>query len=266
MRRLRLPVLSLAVILPASADFSYVRTTKTSASPTIQTTKQFLKGQKLRMEHGDVASIVDFTSRTITTIDNKRKVYTVHRLPGTQDAQKTVASPSPATPPMNADMRETGQKKKIGAYHAKEVVLTMDAGTSPITGNQMQLEAEVWLASDVPGMRELQAFQREGNAMSPAPAAGGASAGLEKMIAGLQQKTAGMDGLPVLQVVKIRSSKDGPAMIEMTMETSGFSTASLADSLFAVPAGYRKSGAAGAGKPGTKAPPAANGEVAHPSH
>ena len=265
MRRLRLPVLSLAVILPASADFSYVRTTKTSASPTIQTTKQFLKGQKLRMEHGDVASIVDFTSRTITTIDNKRKVYTVHKLPDGQGAAKTAASLSRVAPQIH-DVRESGRKKKIGAYHAKEVVLTMDAGTSPITGNQMQLEAEVWLASDVPGMRELQAFQREGNAMSPAPAAGGASAGLEKMIAGLQQKTAGMDGLPVLEVVKLRSSKDGPAMIEITLETGGFSTAPLPDSLFAVPAGYRRSVAPNTDKPGTKVPQTVNHEAAHPSH
>lgn len=234
-----LPILSLALTVSARADFSYVRTTKTSASPTVQTTKQFLKGQQLRMDHGDVTTIVDFAARTITSIDNKRKVYTVYQLPAGQGVAKTT-EPS-ASSPVHADVRESGRKKKIGAYNAKEVVLTMDAGTSPVTGKQMQLEAEVWLATNVPGMRELQAFQREGNAMSAAPAPGGAAASLERTMAELQQKTTGLDGVPVLQIAKIRTSKDGPAMVEITMETGGFSTALLPDSLFTIPAGYRRS-------------------------
>ena len=139
-----------------------------------------------------------------------------------------------------ADVRESGNKKKIGGYSAKEVVLTMDGGTSPITGNRMQMEADIWLASGVPGGRELQAFQRKGNAMNPDPASGGS---LEKTLADLQQRTAGLDGLPLLQIMKIRTSKDGPAVLKITMETGGFSTAPLPDSLFAVPAGYRKTGA-----------------------
>jgi hypothetical protein len=240
-RRFRLPILAAALVLPASADFSYVRTTKSSVSPTVKTTKQFLKGQKLRMENGDMATVVDFGAKTITSIDSKRKVFTVHKISEGQTVAKAAAFPAPALQ-NKADLRETGKKKKIGGYDAKEVVLTMDAGTSPITGNKMQVEADVWLSS-VPGMRELQAFQRKGNAMSPVGAvAGGASAGLEKTMAEMQQKTAGLDGLPVLQVMTIRSAKDGPAMVEITMETGGFSTAPLPDSLFAIPTGYRRAG------------------------
>ena len=51
-----LPALFATLTLPAYADFSYVRTTKSSADTSVQTTRQFLKGQKLRMEHGNVAS------------------------------------------------------------------------------------------------------------------------------------------------------------------------------------------------------------------
>ena len=235
-RPCRLPILALAAILPDRADFSYVRITKSSASPTVKTTKQFLKGQKLRMENGDIASVVDFTTKTITSIDYKRKVFTVHKLPEAPPAVNPAAASQ-----IKADIHESGRKKKIGAYNAKEVVLTMDAGTSPITGNKMQLEADVWLASGVPGTRELQAFQREGRALSPA-AAGGAGASLEKTKADMQQKAAALDGLPVLQIIKVRTSKDGPAMMEITMETGGFSTAPLPDSLFTVPAGYKPTG------------------------
>ena len=236
-RHICLPAFALVAILPARADFSYVRTTRSSTGPTVKTTRQFLKGQKLRMENGDFASVVDFTAKTITIIDSKRKVYTVHKLPEAPAAGKTAAASE-----VNAEIHESGQKKKIGTYNAKEVVLTMDAGTSPITGNKMQLEADVWLASGVPGTQELQAFQREGHALSPAPA-GGAGASLEKTMAEMQQKTAALDGLPVLQIIKVRTSKDSPATMEITMETGGFSTAPLPDSLFAVPAGFRRSGA-----------------------
>jgi hypothetical protein len=231
--RFRLAVLLAAAAGPAGADFSYVRTTSSSGSAA-QTTKQYLKGQKLRMEHGDIASVVDLTAGTVTTIDRRRRIYTVHNLP----AGSTAAGSHPA-PQTRADIRESGKKKKIGAYNAKEVVLTMDAGKSPITGKQMQLEAEIWL-SDVPGMRELQAFQRKGSTLSPASAA--INGDMRQTMAELQQKAAGLDGLPVLQIAKIKPSKDGPAMMEVTTETSGFSTAPLPDSLFAVPAGYRKLG------------------------
>jgi hypothetical protein len=224
-----LPLLSAA----ASADFSYVRTTTTSAHPEAQTTKEFLKGRKLCVEQGDLSSIVDLAAGTITTINRKRKVYTVRKLPENGASNPAIAGVAKRSP----DIRESGKRKKIEGFAAKEVLLTTQAGASPITGAPMQLEADLWLSSDVPGTGELRAFQRVGRSLSGPGAAGG---GLQKVIADLQQKAEELDGMPLVQVVTIRAIKDGPAMLEITTKSGSFSTRKIPDSVFAIPADYRK--------------------------
>ena len=58
---------------------------------------------------------------------------------------------------MKIDVKETGQQKTINGYNAKELVMTMEVEMpqAPQMG-KMQVEMDLWLSTDVPGIGELQ--------------------------------------------------------------------------------------------------------------
>ena len=141
-------------------------------------------------------------------------------------------------------------------------------------GIKPSMEVELWISRDVPGSQELAAFYKKNAASYPVAALGGNNPSLQKAMAKLQQQFAELDGVPVMEVVRINlggsvsaeqmaqarsqlellSKQGGPqaavaqaglarmgaggSLFEMTSLASDFSTAPIPDSAFAIPAGY----------------------------
>jgi hypothetical protein len=248
--------------------------------PTSQTAKHYLKGQKMKIDNGDTALIFDFDAQTYTSINNTSKTYTVKSFGELGQAGKGVDAD------VKVDVRETGQKKDINGFPARQVIMTMDIEmqSGRAQGMKAQMENEMWVSSAVPGAADLRAFfQRNGSKFPRMGMMGGAggNASMQKAIAEMQRKMFSLDGVTVLQVARMKMSgmgmtpdqqakmaqaqakmeamkKSNPeaaaAMeragvgrmggtgggFEATTESSGFSTASIPDSVFAIPAGYTK--------------------------
>jgi hypothetical protein len=92
---------------------------------------------------------------------------------------------------------------------------------------------DLWLSAEVPGASEVHSFYQKCPAF---PWAAVIQTGLAEM----QRKIAEI-GLRVLAVSKMKSAQaPSDSMIEVTTESSDFSTAEIPDAVFAIPAGYRK--------------------------
>jgi hypothetical protein len=287
----------LSVTLAARADFSYTTSSKVTGgsmgamagSAGNAQDKLYFKGQKMKTESADVATIIDFEAQTLTTINHRTKTVTVKKLSeittGPNDASVTV------------DVKETGQRKTINGYDAKELVMTMEMSMpqAPQMG-KMQMEMQLWLSSDVPGLGEMREFYRKNMERFPWSTMGGANPQMVQAMAQMRRKMAEMNGVQVETVMKVKPAggagapampqmpqmtaeqqaqmqaamarlkqQGGPAadaaaqamarmgnmgrgpasgasnsLMEITTDSSEFSTAPIPDSVFAIPAGYQK--------------------------
>src|SRR5215469_4562350 len=154
----KLYVLALATAAIAHADFSYTTTTKGPVMPGAnldQTSKHYLKGDKMMTDVGNTAMIIDFNAQTVTRIDKANKTYSVSKV-------SDLASGQDAKVEMSGDFKETGQHKTINGFNASQAILSMQVDTpqGPQPGMKMQMEMELWLSPDVPGYAEMEAFYK----------------------------------------------------------------------------------------------------------
>jgi hypothetical protein len=174
-----------------------------------------LKGQKLKMDTGPTAMILDFDAQTITNIDQTQKTYTVTKF------ADMGAAVSKANLQVNVDVKETGQRKTINGFNASEVILSMemDSPQGRQAGMKMHIEMDIWISPDVPGGQELRAFYQRNAGKFPWTAmAGDGGRGNQSMrnaIAEVQRKMADMKGVPVMQVMKMGSSGNEAQMAQM---------------------------------------------------
>jgi hypothetical protein len=294
----------LAATWTVRADFSYTTTQKATggqmaamAAGSNQSSKFYLKGQKMKTESADTATILDFEAQTITTVNHRQKTYTVRKFSDFASATNGIDA--------KIDVRETGQQKVINGYNARELVMTMEmenpaAGRSPAAAQmgKMQMEMDLWLSSDPPGAGEVRTFYQKNSSRLPwAAMANGANPSMQAAMAQLQRKMAEMNGVQVMEVMKMKMAGGAAAMpampqmtpeqmaqmkaaidklqaqggagaaaaqqamarmqamqqgggaapgagsgslMEMTMEQTDFSTGSIPESVFAIPAGYQK--------------------------
>jgi hypothetical protein len=282
--------LILSVLIAAAsarADFNYVMTRKGAATAGDNTTKYYLKGQKMKTDSGSSAVIIDYDAQTVTMVNNTQKTYTVTKF---GDVGKDLPQ---SGIDVSASVKETGQHKIINGFNATQLVMTMnmDSPQAKAQGITMAMEMEFWISPDVPGAGELRAFYQRNAAKTPWHSIGtaGGNPQMQAAMADVQKKLASMNGVPVLQVVRTKMSggaadkaaamqndprmaqaraqmeemakKGGPqgdaakqalarmggsgmmaspGGMEITTESSGFSTASIPDSIFAIPAGYQQ--------------------------
>jgi hypothetical protein len=218
MRIVSLAMLTLAASLTARADFSYTTTTKMSGGMNGLGTKNFFKGNKMKMDLGDTATILDFDAQTFTHIDNSQKTYSVKSFNelGSTAGEELKKSETEIT----IDVKETGQRKDINGYNAHEVVMSMeiDNPQSRQAGMKMRMEMDMWISPDVPGASELRAFyQRNGTRFPWGSIAGGAGRGgqgMQKSLVELQRKMAAMNGVPVLQVMRVKTAGNEAQMAQ----------------------------------------------------
>lgn len=300
MKTVLLTIVVLAGTLAARADFSYTTTNKTTGGTmaamaggvNTPPAKQYFKGQKMKTDSGDTAIILDFDAQTISTVNNKAKTISVRSFNDAGAAAKNDMS-------VKIDVKETGQQKTINGYNAKELIMTMDLDSPQMQQmGKMQMEMDMWLSGDVPGIGELRSFYKKNLERMPwAALSGGGNPAMQSAMVEMQRKLAEMNGVQVLSVMKVKQAggaaapampqmssaqqaqmqaamarlqemqrQGGPqaaaaaqalgrmggmangapaggasnALIEITVESGDFSTASIPDSVFAIPAGYQK--------------------------
>jgi hypothetical protein len=203
-----LPLLAfIAITLPAHADFSYTVTSKNGGAmaamaPAPTVNHYFYKGQKMKFETASVTVIMDMDARTVTTLNAASKTYTVRNM---DEALKSAG----ATPDVKIDVKETGQKKMVNGYMASEIVMTMEMDSPP--GRQgmgpMQMEMDMWISPDVPGVNEMRDFHKRNADKFPWSAmAAGANPSMAKAIAELQHRMAQLNGVPVQQIMRVKSA------------------------------------------------------------
>ncbi|MGO9093779.1 MAG: DUF4412 domain-containing protein [Bryobacteraceae bacterium] len=275
-------VLAVAGSVAARADFSYTMTMKTAggmaAAAGGSSDHAYIKGDKLRTDHGNTSTILDLSAQTVTHINHTQKTYTVAPI------GQFAAGAGQVDVDMKIDVQETGQHQTIGGYNCHEVVMTMDVDSPQMQqmgGGKMHMTVDFWVSPDVPGYPEMRAlYQRMANGPGWAALTHGAGQGMQKAMADIQKKMAGINGVPVLQVIKMSmpgnsaqaaqmaqararleamkaqggeqakmadkilatmgGGSSGGSLMEMTIESSGFSTAGIPASEFVPPAEYRK--------------------------
>jgi hypothetical protein len=277
MKATPLLILALAWSFTARADFRYTVTEHNaqaiavSGAPDPQVTLYYFKGSRILSETGDVSRIVDLNAQTETVINRAAKTYSVRTLPET---------PPPASAAMGLHrqigMKETGEQKTINGYSCRQIIITMFQGAPPpISPTQTaQIEIDAWVSSDVPGWKNMRAFeQNNGNPFF-------VSAARQNGFITKFLKLSGMSGFPVQAVIhvvgggltpaqvartrmplekavaaggqraeaakealaRMSSGANGEAGIEITQVYSDFSDADLSDALFDIPAGFTKTG------------------------
>jgi hypothetical protein len=266
MKTIRFLMLTVIAALAAHADFSYTTVSKTPAGD--RTSKNYIKDQKMITDDGTTVTVMDLDAQTRTTIDKTKKTYSV--TPFSELLGKSTAAGISIHP----DVKKTGQHKNINGFETEEAVMTMlvdnNQSKQPGAKVQMQMEFDFWIASDVPGVEEMNAFNHKNADRMPWAAMGGGNSGM----ADIQRMMAALHGIPVLTTVKMKGANEqqnaqmaqmraqmeemkkqgGPqaAMADkllaqmggsapiVTSETSGFSASPVPDSVFAIPADYQK--------------------------
>lgn len=247
----------------AWADISYVTTVKSGGYATGATTRFKMKGAKMRMESADSVTLVDMDAKTLTVLRPSTKTYTVRKMEEGAVALKQAGTQ------LKTSVRETGLTKKIGNYACRQVMMTMEMAGSQAS---LTMENEMWVSRDVAGLAEWKAATQRMADKAMGPVA--ADAGTRKMLADMQREMAKVDGVPVLQITRMKMGREmqekmkaarkqmedmkkmggkqgemaekalagmqGGNLMEMVTEWGGFSTAAVAASEFTVPAGYRK--------------------------
>jgi hypothetical protein len=183
--------------MTARADFSYTSTRKSGAGAG-GTTKYFFKGQRMMTDSAETTMILDFDAQTMTSINKTQKTYTVRSFSDLNlDARQG---------DMKVDVKETGQRKNINGYDAKELLMTMEMA-APRAGMKMQMEMSMWVSSDVPGKQELREFYKRNMEHFPwSVVTGQANPQMQQAMADLTRKMAAMDGVTVLQVIKVKGA------------------------------------------------------------
>ena len=139
-----------------------------------------LKGARKMTVTGDTGQIIDLDEEKIYDIDIKDKSYRVTtfaalikqmqdaRRKAAEDAAKqTDAKPSEPAPTqepqyeIDFDLKESGQRKAVNGFDAREVVMTVtvrEKGKTLEQSGGFVTTSNIWLAPRVPGTEEMAAF------------------------------------------------------------------------------------------------------------
>ncbi|MGD0362035.1 MAG: TonB family protein [Bryobacteraceae bacterium] len=244
------------------------------AAKVAQVSSHYLKGQKMAVVNQARVEIFDFDAHTITYLYKGSRRYMVAKLSDLNGG--TQADP----PEARVEAKQTGHKKIVGGFEASELVLTVEmSGPRQDPAGKIKMEIDMWLSTGAPGSAELRDFYRRNANKLPWAAIGsinveiplvlpaaldeyvscfdwygcGGDPRIEANIDKLQSNIASMEGVPVEQVIRVTapagpavaafiagsSGSSGP-LIEMTMDSSDFSTSSVPDSVFVIPDGYKE--------------------------
>jgi tetratricopeptide (TPR) repeat protein len=213
MKAMHLLVLALAWSFTARADFRYTVSEHNayamaiSGAPDPQVTRYYLKGYRVLSESGDVTRIIDLNAQTDTVINKAAKTYSVRNLPEKPDQARAAMGLH-----RQIGMKETGEQKTINAYGCRQIIVTLfQSAPPPIpSGHTAQIEIDAWISSDVPGWKNMRAFEQ--NNGSPFFVSAARQNGFITEFL----KLSDMSGFPVQAVIRVSEGGLTPAQVART--------------------------------------------------
>jgi carbon monoxide dehydrogenase subunit G len=238
-------VLGLAAV-SAHADFSYEQTSKITggmmagmmkfagafskqAREPIQMTVS-VKGDRLSTASAHHISIIDLNAETMTDVDLDKKTYAVITFAEfsramQQMSEKMGEKSGDGSVNFKADVKQTGATRAINGFQTKETVLTLEIeGQDQKSGEKgaMTVVTDMWLAPNLPGYEEVRSFySRMAQKLAWAPGMGGMGAmmgrqaGMMKGMSQLYKEASKLEGVPVLQVVRMGGMAGGMSEADM---------------------------------------------------
>lgn len=153
-----------------------------------------LRGDRKATFSDQTGRIVDLAEQKVYELDIKKKTYTVttfdelrRQMREAQERaereakkeqgreQEPAAQQSGKEVEVDFDLKDTGQKRSIAGYDARQVVMTVtvrEKGKTLEEAGGLVMTSDSWLGPDIPAMKELAAFeQRYWQAVAPETAA-----------------------------------------------------------------------------------------------
>jgi hypothetical protein len=255
---------------PSFADFRYDETTQITGGAVVSMAKfagTFSKGAKSAMDpvtstvlvrgnrmariSPDRTEVTDLDKETITTIDHRKKQYTVMTFEQmkqqleaarkkAEEEQAKGKPPQPQSsdaqaPKMNfkVKVRKTDATKKVAGLDTNESILTMELEATDQQSGQkggLAITNDMWLTPEIPGYGEIREFNERfarkmgmvfGDLFKPSMAAmqPGSDQGMAEMVKEMSK----LKGVPVMQVMRMGTTVNGeplPAASEAPLPKS----------------------------------------------
>ena len=185
-----------------------------------------VKGDRMAHIGANHISVIDLKSETITDVDPVKKTYSVITFADMAKAMQQMSDKmaekgkeQKADMNFKASLKETGEKKVISGFNTKEVVLTIEMeATDQKSGNKgaMTVVSDMWLAPQIPGYEEVKDFyKRMATKLAWTPGSNAMAMQSGDMMKGMGQlakESAKLEGVPVLQIMKMGVAGDGTGM------------------------------------------------------
>jgi hypothetical protein len=230
----------------ARADFSYEQTSKITggmmagmmkfagafskqAREPIQMTVS-VQGDRLSTASAHHISIIDLNAETMTDVDVDKKTYAVITFAEftramQQMSEKMGEKTGDGSMNFKADVKQTGATRAINGFQTKETILTIEIeGQDKKSGEKgaMTVVTDMWLAPDLPGYEEVRSFYtRMAQKLAWTPGMGGMGAmmgrqaGMMKGMSEMYKEASKLQGVPVLQVVRMGGMAGGMSEADM---------------------------------------------------
>jgi hypothetical protein len=207
-----------------------------AAKEGLVTTEAVVGNRKLSRTE-DQGQIIDLDQEKVYQIDWKRKRYTVttfdemrEQMKKAEEQMKSMSSESGDNEAQNGnaseedqyevdvDTKETGQTKQINGFDTREVVMTITTrkkGQTLEEGGGMVMTTHLWLTKAIPGMEEIQDFNRRYAEKISSPFIGSSPEqfaafsamypALQQAMAKYQSEEVDMSGTPVLTTMTVEN-------------------------------------------------------------
>ena len=186
-------------------------------------TSVLVKGDRMANVTGDTAQVIDLETETITDINFEKKTYSVvsfaqmaQVLEQAADKLKSQKEAEKVDVNFKVSLKDTGQTRQIAGKDTRQMVLTMEmAGTDTSSGREgsMVVTAEMWLGPKLAGYEEVSRFnQRMAQKLAWRPGSDMFAAGSSDIVKGMAEvskEAAKLEGVPVLQVIKMGAKVEG---------------------------------------------------------
>jgi hypothetical protein len=223
----------------ARADFSYEQSSKITggflagmmkfagvfskkATEPVKTSVQ-VKGDRMVNITAENSQVIDLGKETITDINFKNKTYAVITFAQMAEAMQRMmekAKQEQGAENVDANFKisvtPTGQTRQINGLDTKEVILKFEIESKDKkSGEQGSLTttSDMWLAPKVSGYEEVTSFhQRMGQKIAWTPGGMALAQGrsdIAKMMGNVSKETAKLDGIPVLQIMRMGGEGQG---------------------------------------------------------
>ena len=272
--------LAVGVAARADFSYTNTHKTGSGAGAANQVSKVYLKGQKMLTDSGSTAVMMDFEAQTITTINRAAKTYFVRpfseiaqaakdgpevQVDFSQTGQRKViggynCTQGVMTVQVDMPQAKSGMKMQMemefwvspdvpGAREMHEFyqhnmdrfpwVSAAQGGNQSLQRAMGEIRKRLAAMQGVPVLEIMRMKTGGGNSEQAAQMQQGLAQARERLEAMAQQP--GAQGDAARQALaRMGGISGGGVLSETTIESAGFSTAAIPDSVFAIPAGFQK--------------------------